>query len=96
VQMPFGEIDLIPLEIDGLGHTQAMASHQQDQCAVPLAVAALTSGFDELGHGASMQGSNQPKYLSESQLSRGKKAEKNRRGVEFFLAALPCSPQTSA
>src|SRR5215472_5802053 len=31
VQMPFGEIDLVPLEIDGLGHPQAMPSHEQDQ-----------------------------------------------------------------
>jgi hypothetical protein len=47
VQMPFGEIDLIPLEIGGLGHPQAVASHDQDQRGVtPLA--ALTGGFDEL------------------------------------------------
>jgi len=48
MQMPFGEIDLIPLEIDGLGHPQAVASHEQDQCGVTLPIAAFTSGFDEL------------------------------------------------
>jgi hypothetical protein len=32
VQMTFGEIDLIPLKIDGLGHPQAVPSHEQDQC----------------------------------------------------------------
>src|SRR5262252_3912399 len=48
VQMPFGEIDLIPLEIDGLGHPQAVARHDQDQCGVTLPVATLTRCFDEL------------------------------------------------
>jgi hypothetical protein len=48
VQMPFGEIDLIPLEIDGLGHPQAVPSHEQDQCGVTLPIATFTRRFDEL------------------------------------------------
>src|SRR5262245_18821302 len=46
--MPFGEIDLVPLEIDGLGHPQAMPSHEQDQCGVTLPITTLTRRFDEL------------------------------------------------
>jgi len=46
--MAFGEIDLIPAQINGLSHPQSMASHNQDQRAVALPVAALASGLDEL------------------------------------------------
>jgi hypothetical protein len=46
--VPFGEIDLIPLEIDSLGHARTVASHDQDQCGVTLPTAALPSGLDEL------------------------------------------------
>src|SRR5215472_12215238 len=48
VQVSFGEIDLIPLEIDGLGHPQAVSSHEQDQCGVTLPIATLTRRLDEL------------------------------------------------
>ena len=48
VQVPFGEIDLIPFEIDSLGHPQAVSSHDQEQRGVTLPIAALTGGFDEL------------------------------------------------
>src|SRR5262249_32147915 len=42
------KVDLVPLEIDGLGHPQAVPSHEQDQCGVTLPIATLTRRFDEL------------------------------------------------
>jgi hypothetical protein len=49
VQMGLGEIDLIPSEINGLGHPQAVTSHYEDQRGVTVPVAALASGLHELG-----------------------------------------------
>ncbi|MFZ2076354.1 MAG: hypothetical protein WAV38_06815 [Xanthobacteraceae bacterium] len=48
VQMALGEIHLIPAQIDGLGDTQAMASHEKDQRGVPPTITALPTRLDEL------------------------------------------------
>ena len=40
VQVALGEIDLAPMQIDGLCHPQAMPSHDEDQAGIALPIAA--------------------------------------------------------
>src|SRR5262245_21687124 len=47
MQMAFHEIDLIPMQIDGLSHPQPMPGHDEDQRGIALPIAALAGCLDK-------------------------------------------------
>src|SRR5215470_11609924 len=47
MQMAFAEIDLIPVQIDGLSDPQAMPGHDEDQRSIALAMAAFAGCLNQ-------------------------------------------------